>query len=141
AVGATGLVSVATLTMTCGSITTSSVGGIQLNGNVAASSSASTGSAVIAGGFVQMGAATRTFTVADGPAGVDLDISAEIKQQGGTVGFIKAGAGTLRLEGATSNTYTGPTTVNAGTLELDKTAGVAVPLAGLAINGGVVREV
>src|SRR5207247_3118254 len=77
-VGASGLVSVATLTMTGGSITTSSVGGIQLNGDAAATSSASTGSAVITGGFVQMGAATRTFTVADGPAGVDLDISAEI---------------------------------------------------------------
>ncbi|MDD5097992.1 MAG: autotransporter domain-containing protein, partial [Candidatus Omnitrophica bacterium] len=57
---------------------------------------------------------TRTFTVANGDAVNDLAISAVITNGG----LIKAGAGNLRLNGA--NTYTGATTVKAGTL----TAGI-----------------
>jgi autotransporter-associated beta strand protein len=44
-------------------------------------------------------------------------------------GLQKEGAGTLRLGGASSNTYTGETLVNAGTLELGKTGG-ATAIAG-----------
>jgi len=74
---------------------------------------------------------------------VDLDVDSEIRQQGGTVGIVKAGGGTLRLEGPVSNSYTGPTTVNAGTLELNKSLFGGVPVAvpaDLTINGAVVRE-
>ncbi|WP_395745240.1 beta strand repeat-containing protein [Prosthecobacter sp.] len=46
----------------------------------------------------------------------------------GTLALTKAGLGTLTLSGSTSNTYTGATTVSAGTLILGKTGGaVAVP--------------
>jgi autotransporter-associated beta strand protein len=45
----------------------------------------------------------------------------------GAGGLIKAGSGTLLLDGPTSNTYGGLTTVNEGILELDQATGVAVP--------------
>ena len=47
----------------------------------------------------------------------------------GTLALIKAGLGTLTLSGSASNTYTGLTTVNAGTLILGKT-GVATATGG-----------
>ncbi len=74
------------------------------------------------------GRRSRTFDVALGndPDGIDLDISAAISGTG--AGITKAGTGTLQLDGTSANTYTGTTTVNAGTLLLNKTAGVnAIP--------------
>ena len=67
------------------------------------------------GGFsLFYGAAT--FDVADGTAATDLGISCVIS---GGNGLTKTGAGTLDLSGV--NTYTGNTTVNAGTLHLTNT--------------------
>src|SRR5207302_7549019 len=45
----------------------------------------------------------------------------------GAFGLIKDGGGTLSLGGGGINTYTGSTTVIAGTLELNKTSGIAIP--------------
>ena len=56
--------------------------------------------------------ATRNFTVADGLAASDLSVSAIIS--GGGFGITKAGAGTLTLSGV--NTFSGGTTIQAGTL-------------------------
>lgn len=54
----------------------------------------------------------------------------------GDVGLNKYGDGTLNLIGASSNTYTGPTTVYASTLALGKTGGtIAIP-GDLIINPG-----
>jgi autotransporter-associated beta strand protein len=59
-----------------------------------------------------------------------------------TAGFVKAGTGTLVLSGARANTYgstaaNGTTTVNGGTLKLDKTTGLAaVPNGSLVVNAG-----
>jgi autotransporter-associated beta strand protein len=72
----------------------------------------STGSLAQAG-TVDLGAATRTFTINNGTPSVDVSISAPIT---GTGGLTKAGAGTLRLSGA--DTYAGGTTVSAGLLTL-----------------------
>lgn len=63
-------------------------------------------------GIVDLGSASRTFNINDGADAVDMRISAVI--QSGSL--VKSGAGTLRLEGA--NTYTGGTTLSAGTLEV-----------------------
>ncbi len=54
----------------------------------------------------------------------------------GTGMLIKDGAGTLTLSGTTANTYTGVTTVNAGTLDLSKTAGVNAISGNLVIGDG-----
>jgi fibronectin-binding autotransporter adhesin len=66
------------------------------------------------GGSLDLGAAVRTFTVADGAAAQDLQIAAGVTNTGGV---IKAGPGTMEMSG--TNLYTGTTTVNAGTLLVD----------------------
>jgi autotransporter-associated beta strand protein len=54
----------------------------------------------------------------------NLTISSAIQNNSNTTGLTKAGPGTLVLSGTGNNTYTGQTIVNAGTLTLNKTAGV-----------------
>ncbi len=70
---------------------------------------------------------TRSFTVADGGAGLDLVVSTILRNSTAPVatgGLIKDGPGTMQLEGGgAANTYTGPTSVNEGTLVLFKSAG------------------
>src|SRR5262249_45198417 len=53
----------------------------------------------------------------------------------GSGGLLKAGPGILRLSGVSANSYTGLTTVSAGTLELNKSTTPAVP-GDLTINSG-----
>ncbi len=72
------------------------------------------GSAGTNAGTLELSATTRTFDIGDGSAAVDMLIGARINGTGG--GMIKQGAGTLALTGA--NTYTGATTISAGTLQL-----------------------
>ncbi len=60
--------------------------------------------------------ATTTTTEIDGPL---FDIQSPITGAGG---FTKTGAGTLSLSGSVANTYAGLTTVNAGTLLLNKSS-------------------
>lgn len=60
-----------------------------------------------------------TFNVPRGTAASDLTISSIVKDQG--AGLIKSGSGILTL--SSSNLYTGPTVINAGTLQIgDSTA-------------------
>lgn len=60
---------------------------------------------------------TRTFNISDGAAAVDLAITAPLTDNGATAGGVmKTGNGTLKLTAA--NTYTGPTTIRGGTLEV-----------------------
>ena len=71
---------------------------------------------------------TRTFTVADGAAGIDLSVSTAVVNSTAPVatgGLVKAGPGTLQLEGSGQiNAYSGPTAVNDGPVVLFKSAGV-----------------
>jgi autotransporter-associated beta strand protein len=109
------------------------------NGNV--TSTASTTSASISAATMNLGGATRIFTVPSGPASpADLVVNAAITNGGLT----KNGSGVLELNGA--NTYTGVTTVNGGTLTVGSggvinnnavaTAGlVNLNTAGVTLNG------
>jgi autotransporter-associated beta strand protein len=73
-------------------------------------------------GTLDLGGETRTFTITDGDAPIDVSITAAII---GTGGFTKAGAGALQISGA--NTFTGATTVSGGLLTL---SGAAAKLGG-----------
>ena len=54
----------------------------------------------------------------------------------GSVGLVNLGAGTLNLFGSANNTYTGTTTVEAGTLQLNNSVGFAIP-GNLVIGDGI----
>jgi autotransporter-associated beta strand protein len=88
-----------------------SSGNATLLGNVAATSDAAGHAATITSN-TDLGGATRTFTVNDGPGNIDLAFSNPI----GNGGITKTGAGTLALDGA--NSYAGLTTIIAGRLLL-----------------------
>jgi autotransporter-associated beta strand protein len=132
----TGLVEAHLVTMTGGSITSTGTGELDLLDNLTTNQSPVP--ATISG-RLQLQSVLRTFTIADGPAVPDLDISAVVDDFGSNGGLNKTGAGSLLFSGSQANTQTS-TTVSAGTLELAKTGGaVAVPVV-LTINGGAVRE-
>ena len=65
---------------------------------------------------------TRTFTISDGTAAVDLDIPAVISETF-SAGITKNGTGTLRFGG--TNVYTGVTQLNGGKLLVDGSATAA----------------
>lgn len=93
-----------------------------INSDVTTLASANT---AILGGRIRMradgGAPGIIFDVADGSAVTDLLVSAAITEASGGRSITKNGAGTMKLTGY--NTYTGATTVNAGTLELNGASG------------------
>lgn len=82
-------------------------------------------------GRLDLGGGNRNFNVADSGAANDLDVSAQVSNGS----LIKNGAGTMTLSGSTANTITS-TTVNAGTLTLNKTAGVNAVSGNVVVNGG-----
>ncbi len=112
-------------TITINGGTLSSSGGTRsLSGAITAGGDFSIGGSdlfTLSGG-VNLGAAARTVTIS---STTNVILSGAVS---GTGGFTKAGTGTLTVSGASANTYSGTTTVNAGTLLLGKSAGVnAVP--------------
>ncbi len=95
---------------------------INLNGNVTFTGNANpapvriTGVSSGAGGLLDLGSASRTFNIGDGAGSVDLSIGIKMV---GTGGVTKTGNGTLEIgQPGTLHTYSGATTVNAGTLLL-----------------------
>ena len=120
--------------------------GLNVNGGtlvVATDSAASTGTLTLTSGTLHA-EGTRVLTNAVTLAGDfnvggagSLTLSASILQSGGARALTKAGAGTLVFSGAGANTYTGSTTINEGTLELSKTAGVNAIGGVLVIGDGV----
>jgi autotransporter-associated beta strand protein len=80
-------------------------------------------------------AATREFNTASG----GLTVSGEISDSGAALGLTKTGTGTLTFTGA--NTYSGDTTVNAGTLQLgDGTVNGSIAGASIVNNASLVYK-
>ncbi len=63
-----------------------------------------------------VGVDNATFNVTKGPGAIDLNVTGNLVDAFGSGGLTKAGNGVMVL--AASNTYTGPTTVAGGTLEI-----------------------
>ena len=100
-------------------------------------------------GFMCMDNGTTTFNVLHNTTGVDLFVSASLRNyNGGTSGLAKTGAGTMQLA-ASDNNYTGATTVSGGALVLTgslatgsganriSVSPAAGAAASLSINGGL----
>jgi autotransporter-associated beta strand protein len=103
---------------------------IRLNGDVttfASSNTARLGNTTVTGAKVELNG-TRTFTVADGSAGLDFSVSSGLVDSTNPAavgGLIKTGPGSMQLEGsANPNDYTGPTNINEGTVVLFKDVGI-----------------
>ena len=115
----------------------------RLNGDVttfASSNVARLGNSTDSDTFTELNG-TRNFNVADGSAGIDLSLSSVVRDSTTPVAvgaLVKNGNGVMQIEGgATGNSYTGGTTVNAGALVLVKNAGVtAIPAGTLTIGDG-----
>ena len=123
--------SVGALTMTGGSVTTGA-GTLTLGGDVTGNADAST--ATISGNL-GLGA-NRTFTLADGAAATDMQVSAVVS---GGFTLTKDGAGTMVLSGA--NTYTGATTVSNGVLNIQNATGLGTTAAGTTVKSGAELQV
>jgi fibronectin-binding autotransporter adhesin len=81
-----------------------------------------------------VGFVTRTFTV--GGSGADLTVSLPITNGSATTASLtKGGAGTLTL--SASNSYTGNTTVNSGSLAISNSNALGVAGGNLSVAGGV----
>jgi autotransporter-associated beta strand protein len=106
------------------SVVTLTIGGsavLNLNGNSETIGSLTDSGSGASTASVQLGAGTLTFGDTTGRTygGVISGIGGQL---------VKQGAGTQTFSGASANTYSGLTTVNAGELDLNKTAGVtAIP--------------
>jgi autotransporter-associated beta strand protein len=94
---------------------------------------ASSGSSGTISANVNTGSSGNTATM-ESASTKTLEVTGSISGAGG---LSKLGLGTLLLAGSTANTFTGVASVDAGTLKLQKTGGVAAVSAGtIAINGG-----
>jgi autotransporter-associated beta strand protein len=103
-------------------------GNLTVADTITGTATISNGGAAANSGFIDMNGGTRTFTVNDATPDIDLEISALITNGGLT----KAGTGTMELTGV--NTYTGATTINAGTLLIN--ASNAGAIGDVNINSG-----
>ncbi len=92
------------------------------------------GTATLSG--INLGSVVRTFTIANGTASIDMNITGVVSGTAG--GLNKMGAGTLELSGAASNTYSGTAAVSVGTLNLNKSGAAIAITEALSISGGVV---
>ena len=120
------------LTMTGGNINTGTGSTFTLGGD--ATINDSPGGLTIDGtGSLVLGGSPTTFTVNTTTPAIGLNISVPI---GGTGGLTMTGGGTMELSASSANTYTGTTTVNNGTLELNGSNTVAAIPGALVVGDG-----
>ncbi len=81
-------------------------------------------------GFIDLAGGTRTFTIGNGTAEVDLSVNVALTNGA----LAKAGPGTLRLNAASS--YTGGTTVSDGRLLVNNTTNSGTGTGSVTVNGG-----
>ncbi|MBP7826158.1 MAG: autotransporter-associated beta strand repeat-containing protein [Verrucomicrobia bacterium] len=105
-------------------------GNVNLNPRANATAIIANGSGTGLSGRIELSGGTRTFTIGNGTAEVDLSIDAPINNGG----LDKAGAGTLRLTAA--NLYAGGTTITAGRLLVNNTSGSGTGSGSVTVNGG-----
>jgi len=105
---------------------------VTISGSVRSTASAAQTS-TISGGTLSLGNGNRTFDVAAGTGNAGLSISSVITNGSLT----KTGAGTLQL--TSINTFTGPTTIDAGRLEFGADASLAS--AAILVNSQAVLDV
>jgi autotransporter-associated beta strand protein len=120
---------VSAITLVGGNIATGA-GTLTMNDNLTASSGPIGGGSVITGNL-NLGGASRTFTVTNGPSGVDFLIAAIVSNSG--LELVKAGDGRMELSGA--NTFAGAVAVNAGTLDLTDNLALGTTAGGTTVNG------
>jgi len=112
-------------------VSSGGAGTIMLNGSLTAAGlrfdAAGSGSYTLSGGTLIL-AGTPVVT-----ANVDAAISSILD---GENGMTKNGVGILTLNGATTNTLTGTTIVNAGTLTMNKTGGATAVEGNIQVNAG-----
>jgi autotransporter-associated beta strand protein len=125
----------ASQTASSASVVQTGTGTLTLGGNVATSATGNPTTTPLITGKLDLGAATRTFTVANSTGStVDLDVQAVISGTG--VGITKAGAGVLQLSNV--NTYTGATTISPAAAA---SLGVILATANNALGTGAVTSV
>jgi autotransporter-associated beta strand protein len=119
-------------------------GKLVLTGDVASTVTAGQASIASGGsaanvGQLDLGSASRTFTVGDGSAATDMSVSAQII--GTAVGLTKAGPGTLSLTG--NNTYDGGTVIgsatNGGIVQVNTNTSLGAVAGAATINNGTLE--
>lgn len=129
--GVTG--SLNSITMNGGAISTGA-GILTLSGGATSFSYTGNAAATVSGNVRLLAGGTTGFSVANGAAEKDVSISATIDNITSPVTLQKSGAGVLELTG--SNTYTGSTVVNAGTLLVNNLNGSATGATTVTVDEG-----
>jgi fibronectin-binding autotransporter adhesin len=128
----TGTLTISTsLNMTAGSISSTGAGSLLMQGNVVTNAAAA--SATIAG-TLDLGTVVRSFTIADGGAANDLDVTADINATTG--GINKLGSGTLRL--SANNLFSGGLNVAQGTVAIGSNTAAGTNT--IALSGGTITS-
>lgn len=82
--------------------------------------------------------ATRTFTVAGDGATITTGLTVSSVIGGSALGIAKSGAGTMALSG--TNTFTGGTTLNTGSLNINNSQALGTVAGTFTINGGLINN-